>query len=228
MQINLPDIPRPEAVTVQEYAYRRLRYAVMMGCLQPGASLTFRGVADGFGLSPTPIREAVRRLSSESAIEVLGNRRLRIPTMNLGRFEELVHLRITLEVFAAAQSFPHISARVIDDMAWIDDGMDKAIALQDVEARMVLNQAFHRRLIELNPHQAVMPMIESVWLQLGPFQRIVVEDMKVNTGADSHKDMLAAMRERDVDALVAAIEADVRDGVLAAGRRRLMDEAAAL
>ena len=40
--------------------------------------------------------EALRRLSSENAIRVLGNRRLRVPEMTAGRFEELVQLRITL------------------------------------------------------------------------------------------------------------------------------------
>ena len=86
----LPEIPRADGMTTQDYAYYRLRNAVMVGALKPGTALTFRGLAEQFQLSPTPIREAVRRLSTENAIEVLGNRRLRVPEMTLGRFEELV------------------------------------------------------------------------------------------------------------------------------------------
>jgi hypothetical protein len=71
-------------MTTQEYAYLRLRNAVMVGALPPGTGLTFRGLAEQLSLSPTPIREALRRLSSENAIKVLGNRRLRVPTDDPG------------------------------------------------------------------------------------------------------------------------------------------------
>ena len=63
----------------------------------------------------------MRRLSTENAIEVLGNRRLRIPEMTLGRFEELVQLRIVLEIHAAERAVPYISDIIIENLRDLDD-----------------------------------------------------------------------------------------------------------
>ncbi len=222
-QPDLPEIARSPQMTTQEYAYGRLRNAILLGVLPPGTALTFRGLAERMGLSPTPIREAVRRLSSESAIEVLGNRRLRIPEMTRGRFEELVRLRIALETHAAARAFPWLSDVAIARMAELDDRMDAALEGCDLDGLTRLNQQFHKALYGLNPDQAAIPLIESVWLQLGPFQRRAIEHLEAIGLADHHKQMLAAMRARDLDALCTAIEGDVQNGSVRVGLRLLAD-----
>ncbi len=224
-QPELPEIPRGALMTTQEYAYLRLRNAIMLGALKPGTALTFRGLADQLSLSPTPIREALRRLSSENAIEVLGNRRLRVPPMTPGLFEELVQLRIALEVHAAARALPYISDVAIEGLAALDDLMDQALARRDLDALTRFNQDFHKTLYALNPNQAVIPLIESVWLQLGPFQRQVLEHINPVTTDDHHKEMLLALRDRALPALCAAIEADVHDGSIRAGRLMLQAQA---
>ena len=71
-KFTIPDIIGNPKYTTQEYVYRRLRNAIMIGAIEPGTSLTMRGLAEMMDLSPTPIREAIRRLSSEHAIEVNG------------------------------------------------------------------------------------------------------------------------------------------------------------
>ena len=217
----LPEIPHLAGMTTQDYAYARLRNAVMVGALKPGTALTFRGLAQMLGLSPTPVREAMRRLSSEKAIEVLGNRRLRVPEMTIGRFEELVQLRIVLETHAAERAFPYLSDIVIENLKSLDDRMDSAIAAHDLDALTRMNQEFHKTLYALNPDQATIPLIESVWLQLGPFQRQVIENVERIYVIDRHKEMLAAMRARDLVALCAAIERDIRDGSIRSGRQML-------
>jgi DNA-binding GntR family transcriptional regulator len=225
-QPSLPEIPRDAAMTTQEYAYLRLRNAIMTGALPPGTGLTFRGLAEQLDLSPTPIREALRRLSSENAIKVLGNRRLCVPDMTPGRFDELVQLRIALETHAARRAFPYISDIAIAQLTELDARMDMAFAARDLDALTRMNHEFHKMLYRLNPDQAALPLIESVWLQLGPFQRQVIEHIDEYANADHHKEMLAAMHARDLPALCAAIEHDVHDGSIRAGRRMLQEASA--
>ena len=219
--VSIPHIARDDAMTTQDYAYARLRNAIMVGAIRPGTGLTFRGLALALDLSPTPIREAVRRLSSEKAIEVLGNRRLMVPDMSAGRFEELVQLRIVLETYAAERAMPYLSDIIIENMRDLDDAMDGALAHRDLDALTRMNQEFHKLLYCLNPFQTVMPLIESVWLQLGPFQRQVIEDIEAAPLVDRHKEMLAAMRARDLFALCTAIESDIHDGSIRSGRQML-------
>lgn len=221
--LSLPEAEDCKGRTNQEYVYHRLHNAIMVGAIPPATSLTFRGLAASLGLSPTPIREAIRRLSSEHAVETLGNRRLVIPKMTKGRFEELCLLRLQLETHAAKRSLPYVSDIVIDEMRVIDDEMDDAIKNKDFNRLIRLNYQFHTTLYALNPDQVVMPLIQSVWLQLGPFQRQVIEGLKDYYFVDRHKEILAALRLRDADALVGGIERDIHDGTVRSGRV-LLDE----
>ena len=58
-----------------------------------------------------------------------------------------------------------------------------------------------------------MPMIESIWLQLGPFMRIALHHVGTFYTVDRHKEIIAALRQRDISALKLAIGADIHDAV---------------
>ncbi|WP_408015631.1 GntR family transcriptional regulator [Rhizobium alarense] len=196
-----------------EYAHRRLRQAIMVGSIRPGESLTIRGIAEAMESSPTPVREALRRLSSEGALKVLDNRRIMVPKMTVERFGELIALRSVLEQHAARRAVPHVTERVIDRMAEIDQAQDGAIARADNATALLLNQEFHRTLYTANPDQILMPMVESVWLQLGPFLGIAMEHVAQLYFVDRHQEAIAALRKRDADAVAAAIDLDIREGI---------------
>ncbi|SPF81659.1 GntR family transcriptional regulator [Pseudoprimorskyibacter insulae] len=215
--MRIPETPRSEDMTTQDYAYHRLRNAVIVGAIPPGTSLTFRGIALEFGLSPTPVREAIRRLSTENAIEVLENRRLRVPEMTAGRLDELLELRVSLECHAAKRALPHLTDLQIDELQALDDDMDRSLAAGDLDALTRTNQTFHRSLYSANPDQAAVPLVESIWLQLGPFLRQVLHRIDQD-GADYHKAILSALRARDAEALTRALEQDIRNGSIQAGR----------
>lgn len=222
-KLKVPEIPLNEDLTTQEYVYARLRYAIMIGAIPPGTNLTMRGLAEAMQLSPTPIREAVRRLSSEHAINIMQNRRMSVPKMTLGRFEELVALRVTLETHAAERALPYVSDIKIDKMVSIDQAMDEAVTDNDLDSLTILNQEFHRTLYTVNPNEVSMPVIESIWLQLGPFQRQVIERVSEFYKVDRHKEILDALRTRDVAALMIATESDIREGMSRNGRQLLTE-----
>jgi DNA-binding GntR family transcriptional regulator len=226
-ELNIPDIPAIPGTTTQEYVYKRLRNAIMLGAIEPGTSLTMRGLAERLGLSPTPVREAVRRLSSEHAIQIKDNRRMIVPLMTLDRFEELVSLRVVVEVHTAKRALHYMSDFIIEKLTEMDNRMDEFIFERDLDQLTLLNQAFHRTLYMANPARASMPIIESIWLQLGPFQRQVLTRLTEYYEIDRHKEILAALTTRDETALQDAITNDIRDGVLKSGRSLLVSTGAA-
>lgn len=218
MNYNIPEIDTAKDSTSQEYAYARLRRAIMVGAIPTGASLTMRGLAEQLNLSPTPIREALRRLNSESAMVSQDNRRMLIPHMTKGRFEDLIATRVTLECHAALRALPYVSGIIIEEMRKTDAEMDRALEKEDYDTLTALNHDFHSILYKANPDQISMPLVESIWLQLGPFQREVISELGVFYQIDRHKQILSALDERSADALVTAIQNDIEDGVAAAGR----------
>jgi DNA-binding GntR family transcriptional regulator len=211
--IALPEFSGPRSLTSQEYAYQRLRQALMFGAVAPGRAITIRDLAEALAVSATPVREALRRLSSEHALLVLRNRRIRVPDISAARVEELVSLRCALEVYAAKRALPYVNNVLIDALARIDERLDEAIANDRWESMVMLNQRFHAGIYTANPNQVLMPMIESLWLQLGPFMGLAARYQKDLYRVDRHQETLEALRRRDSLTLGMAIEADIRDAV---------------
>ena len=210
---NLPELVRQPDMTTQEYIYQRLRKTIMLGLIAPGNPVTIRGLAEVLETSPTPVREALRRLSSEHGLKLLPNRRIVVPQMTPDRFKELILLRVTLEVHAARTALPFVTDRLVDQLAELDLSIDRAVDREDRDQQITRNQLFHQMIYTANPEQVIMPMVESIWLQLGPFNRIAARNIKELYIIDHHKEIIEALRSRDEAALAIAIEADIKGAV---------------
>jgi DNA-binding GntR family transcriptional regulator len=209
----LASFDRTDTMTTQEYIYLKLRKSILLGLIEPGNPVTIRGLAERMDTSPTPVREALRRLSTEHALKLLPNRRIVVPQMTPDRFKELILLRVTLEVHASRAALPFVTDRLVDSLTKLDARIDEAVANEDRDQQISLNHEFHKAIYSANPEQVVIPMIESIWLQLGPFNRIAARNIKHLYTVDRHQDILAALSARDETALAIAIDADIKDAV---------------
>ena len=94
------------AQSAHDRVYRGLRNQIMFGQIDPGQSLTLRGIGDTFGVSMTPARESVQRLVAEGALFMSGSGRLSTPELTNERIEELSALRSLIEVELASRALP--------------------------------------------------------------------------------------------------------------------------
>lgn len=220
--LNIIVGPREQSETVTQWVYRTLRDAVMNGTVLPGRALTIRELAALLDVSAMPVREALRLLAAENALELLGNRRVIVPEMTAMKFAELCEARIALETHAAARAMPYVDSRRLDELTELDTRIDEAQAAGDLIKITQLNQQFHRTLYLANPHDITQPLIESVWLQLGPFMRLAMANLADHYIADRHKEALSAIAKSDAYALKMAITSDIRDGLAFAADPHLL------
>ena len=82
-----------ERETLNDRVYRELKNSIMAGSFKPGSELTLRSVADALGTSLMPVRDAMRRLVSERALEVLPSRKIALPVLTVDKFLELRRIR---------------------------------------------------------------------------------------------------------------------------------------
>ena len=104
-------------------------------------------------------------------------------------------------------------------------GLDAALAAGDVDGYMIANHAFHFAIYERAGAEVLLSMAGGLWLQIGPFMRVVFG--RVGTGslpADRHAEAMAALKARDPDAARTAIAADLSEGM---DKMRVAVEAAA-
>ncbi|MFC3051284.1 GntR family transcriptional regulator [Kordiimonas pumila] len=210
--IRFDKLSRTEDETAQEWVYRALRFAVMSGQVQPGLALTIRGIADMLDVSSMPVREALRRLTSEGALLLKANRRIMVPDIVPAKLVELIEMRILLECHAAERALPYVNDKKLDELKALNDEQNHAFEAPDPEGIILNNLAFHKCLYSAHPFPACIPMIEQIWLQLGPLHRLALANFETHYIKDRHIEIMQALKTHNSFGLKAAIEADIRDG----------------
>ena len=197
--------------TVQERIYRQLRDLLMRGRFQPGQPLLIHEMADAFGTSAQPVREAIRQLVAEKALEASPNRSARVPILDRARMNDLRRARLTIEGLALELAAERVSDRDIEALAELVEEEVRADDEVDPEQSVAQNQAFHFTLYRLSGSTVLPPIIESLWLQVGPYIRRAAEyfDAREGRGAEFHVAAIDALRRRDFPGLRAAIEGDI-------------------
>jgi DNA-binding GntR family transcriptional regulator len=214
--LALPAGPHGDAgiyVTRHESVYRRLRERILFGGFLPGGAVTLRGLAEELGVSSMPVREAVRRLIAERALDMQDNRRVLVPPMTRAKFEQVLFARRTLEPELAARALPRLTATDIEAIAAIDETIDQAVREDDVEGYMRGNFRFHFTIYEHAGAETLVALVESIWLQFGPFMRMAYDRVGASKLEDHHQAALEAMRRGDEAALRAALVADIGQGM---------------
>lgn len=220
--IHITISERDNSVTITQWVYQTLRNAVMYGEILPGRALTIRELAGILDVSPMPVREALRQLAAENALEIQGNRRVMVPKMTAMKFSELCEARIAIESHAAARALPYIDRDQLSQLRVLDSLIDKAQEEKNLAQISTLNQNFHRALYTANPHQVTLPLIESLWLQLGPFMRLATSQLEEHYLVDRHNEAMTAIEKKDAFALQIAIAADIREGIAFAGTPEML------
>ena len=191
--------------------YSALRRAQMAGRFSPGQEMVIRALAKEFGTSPMPVREALRRLVSENALEYGGNRTIRVPAISLERLADLRRCRTMIEGAAVEWAIAATGSAHLDELVVINEAVLEASRRRDVETLLECNQKFHFRLYELAGSLVLMSAIESLWLQAGPYLNYLRPSLHEGGMMDHHAAILRAIKASDPAAAAAALRADIDD-----------------
>lgn len=207
------------APAVHEEVYDRLRKALIAGQLEPGMSVSVRGLAAQFGVSAMPAREAISRLAALGALELTPTRRVTTAHMTPAKIEELTIARTALEPPLAVRALRRLSGRgrerekLINALSHIDSEMDEAIAKGDIDLYARTNSEFHFTLYEAANAPVILGLVESLWLQIGPFMRVVIGRLGTTSLDDQHKEAIEALRADNAAKLEEAIRLDLLEGM---------------
>ena len=196
-----------------EGVYRALRVSIMHGELEPGQSVTIRGLASKFGVSMTPARDAIRRLSAEGALSISSTGRVATPELSNDRIEELASIRALLEPELASRALPRAHLNLLERISNINSLIDQAIVKDDAVDYIRRNLEFHRTLYLRAQAPAMLALVETVWLQLGPTMRSLYSQLQRREASHNHRLAIAALKVGDEPSLKLAIRADVTQGL---------------
>lgn len=207
----LPAFPQRQVISDPDYVYGELKQSFMIGEFEPGQKLTLPDLAQAFGTSQMPVREATSRLVVARAIEALPRRSMRVPLATVERLESLLPLRLHLEGEAARLAARQPDSDLADQLASIDDDMRSMVPRQDTKTYLRLNQLFHFALYRSSGNDELVDLIEILWMRYGPLMNIVRSGVLSKSGQVRHAEVISAVRQGDPDKANAGICGDIAE-----------------
>jgi DNA-binding GntR family transcriptional regulator len=180
--------------------YNKLRQSIIKGKLKPGQKVVMAELAKGFGLSETPVREAIRRLESEGYIDFTPHMGAIVTKIDEGELVEIYLIRIALEELATRLASPHITEKDIDFLNKKNREMEMAIQQGRYENLAAMNKAFHLRIYKAAPFPRLYKMICDLWdtFERWPSVFSYVPE-RAAASVEEHKKIIQALRERDME-----------------------------
>ncbi len=197
--------------TVQDRVYVALRDQLMRGGFEPGQKLKIAELAAAFGTSAMPVRDALNRLTVERALETLPSRTVRVPALSKEALQDLRETRFAIEGLAISRAAANVTPESLDLLRTLIAAQSATDSEHISEESAEQNRAFHFAIYRQSGSAVLMPIIESLWLQFGPYLREASErfDGGEGRGTNFHLEILEALSRRDPVAARAALEADI-------------------
>ena len=195
--------------TVHEAVADGIRDMILTGQLKPGDRLRQDELADTFGVSTMPIREALRQLQTEGLVTFYRHRGARVARINASEYEEIYHIRQALETLAvswAAEDFERIP---IDRLKALLEEIEAAEeSFDDVYPRLQLVREFFFTIFEASKKEHLLRILSSLWDLSQQYRRYFssVPDI-IPQRLANYRNVYQACEARDPEALMRAFGA---------------------
>lgn len=156
-----PSLP---AASLADVAYEQIRRRILDNVWPPGHRALEQEVALALGVSRTPVREALARLSNEGLVEVIPRHGMRVLPVSPNDMREIYEILTALECMAAeslARRKP--SAAELQPLVDATEDMDKALKVDDLDAWAAADERFHAHLIELAGNRQLQATVLNYW-----------------------------------------------------------------
>lgn len=183
--------------SVADLAYERIRGYVLGGDVPAGTRLGQVELAERFGISRTPVREALRRLAGEGLVDFHSNRGFRVADLGLDAVLRRLEVRAILEPGIAALA---AGRRTEGDLEAMREAIEDELRARDGLEAHDASRRFHIALARAAGNDEFVRVIESLWLvEVGRrllFRRSTEPDWQ-STDVGEHREVLAAVSEGD-------------------------------
>ncbi|MEW9613416.1 GntR family transcriptional regulator [Shinella sp. S4-D37] len=208
---NLPQFTARRPILDAEYIYTELKQMLMMGEFVPGQRLTLPQLAEGFGTSQMPIREATNRLISARALQSPPRRSLCVPEATVDLMDSLLPVRLLLEGEAARLAVITKGSSLVRKLEAINTEMQAHVPAENIKGYLKFNQKFHFQIYRGSGNSDLVDLIELMWMRYAPMLNIVRSGVLTKSGDQRHVEIIEAFRAEDPEAAAAAMRADIQD-----------------
>lgn len=176
----------------------QIRADILAGTHAPGTRLRQEDIAERYGASRVPVREALRMLEHEGLVRMVANTGAWVATLTLAECEEIYQMRERLEPLLLRMSAPELTSADLDRLQGLAEEM---AASDDVETFLRLDRAFHLGGYERARTSQLGELVVKLWNTTQPYRRAYSRSMDAEarrTAHDEHYLIMTALRDGDV------------------------------
>ena len=207
---------RARTDTTQEFVLESLRAAILDGLFPPGTRLRQEDLAETFGTSRIPVREALRVLEYEGLVASQAHRGFTVTALDADEIDEIYDLRITLEGHATRLAIPLLTEHDLEELQILYDEME---AETDSDRRLACRERFYLRLYGVTARPRLVGLIARLRQEVARSLRWQM----VQHSPSHHQVFFDAVKQGDADLAVAELASHYRK--IASLLRRFIREA---
>ncbi|MFF0224152.1 GntR family transcriptional regulator [Streptomyces sp. NPDC004629] len=199
--------PRRRPPTTQQFVLGELRRAITSGQLKPGTPIRQDALAEQFGVSRVPLREALKTVEAEGLVVHEAHRGYFVAELSLSDLREVYRIREILEAEAVRQASGRIDGPAFAALEAAQREVEEAADAEDVTEMAAANRRFHFSLFEMAGMPRLVRLISTLWDATDAYRALYYAE-------PAHRDHVV----REHHAILAALRGDAEDAV------RLLDE----
>lgn len=187
-----------------------LREAIVRGEYPPGSRIRQEVIAERFGASRVPVREALKILEADGIITVVANAGAWVSRLSLAECEEVYQTRERVEPLLLRYSAPHLTSEQLDHLESLAERM---AATTDVEEFLRLDREFHWGTYAGAETLVLGDLVRRLWSTTQPYRRaytLMIDAHSQRIVHDEHHMLVTALRDDDIDTAERVIEGHIR------------------
>ncbi len=188
--------------SLHEELSARLRDMIVEGALPLGSKIPEKLLCERFGVSRTPLREALKVLASEGLVSLTPNRGASVTPLTRGDLEEVFPILGALEALAGALACEHMSDGDIRAVEAMHDSMAASFAAGDRQGYFKANQDIHAAILEGSQNSALIGTHQTLAGRIRRARYMANDDpLRWQAAVDEHEMILEALKKRNGPAI---------------------------
>jgi DNA-binding GntR family transcriptional regulator len=192
--------PMEKHLTLREKILETIRDAIMTGALKPGEKVAEPDLAERFGISRTPIREAFRQLESEGYLTVIPRKGAVVTAFSPRDVEEFYAIKSILEGYAARRACEKLSVKDIEKLRTINDRLRHMADDGDVKHFFRIHNDFHELFLKAADNDKLYVLVTNL---VRKFERLRYASLslpgRMKISVEEHDKIIEAFLKRDAD-----------------------------
>ncbi|MFZ5511452.1 MAG: GntR family transcriptional regulator [Pseudomonadota bacterium] len=212
-------VSRIKQPALYEEVAERLRQRIFRHELAPGAWIDEQALAEEFGISRTPLREALKVLAAEGLVTLKPRRGCYVTELSEQDLDEIFDLMALLEGRCAAEAVRRMGAGALAQLERLHDELERAAAAGDIDRFFEANQGFHLTLQQIAGNRWLLQVIQDLRkvMKLNRHHSLFLEG-RLEQSLEEHRAIMEAIRDRDAARAEEAMRAHLRSGRRALSR----------